>query len=256
MPWLGRLKLLGSTLHVFRLRTAHLPGLAAAAAMLTCAAIVLNPCQFVERSKMPAGGQADGAGTPAATADAALPDSSATSTFASSAQSAAQANAAWESVTAFSHLSFIPASGMVLAAFPASSGDIDGGPAQQAVASAGSAMPIQPDPENSEAVKKEAILGVWAPNAGSCSARDFRDGSLPTVITAEGAWAGETFCLFTKHEPSETGWQVVAKCSSPHERWTSRVRLTVSENRLTWISKRGTQAYTRCAPNVLMAQAR
>jgi len=223
MHWLGRLKLLGPTLHVFRLRTAHLHGVAAAGAILTCAAIVLNPCQFIGTSKAPAGGQAD---------------------------------AAWQSVTAFSHLSFIPAGGIVLAAFPASSGDIDGGPPQHAAGSADSAMPIQPDSDNSEAVKKRAVLGVWAPDAGSCSARDFRDGLLPTVITAEGAWAGETFCLFTKHEPSETGWRVIAKCSSPRERWTSHVRLTVSENRLTWTSKRGTQAYTRCAPDVLMAQAR
>ena len=256
MHWLGRLKLLGPTLHVFRLRTAHLHGVAAAGAILTCAAIVLNPCQFIGTSKAPAGGQADRAATPAAAAGAALPEGSATSTFAGSAQLVAQPDAAWQSVTAFSHLSFIPAGGIVLAAFPASSGDIDGGPPQHAAGSADSAIPIQPDSDNSEAAKKKAVLGVWAPDAGSCSARDFRDGLLPTVITAEGAWAGETFCLFTKHEPSETGWRVIAKCSSPRERWTSHVRLTVSENRLTWTSKRGTQAYTRCAPDVLMAQAR
>jgi hypothetical protein len=224
--------------------------------MLTCAAIVLNPCQFIARSKMPAGGQADGgAPMPVATAGAALTESFATSTFADGARSAAQGDVAWQSVTAFGHLSSIPASGIVLAVFPATSGDIDGGSPQRDAASPDSTMP-QLEPEHSEAVKKEAILGIWAPDAGSCSARDFRDGFLPTVITAEGAWAGDTFCLFTKYEASETGWRVVAKCSSPRERWTSQVRLTVSENRLTWTSRRGTQAYTRCAPEVLMAQAR
>jgi hypothetical protein len=254
MHWLGRLKQLGSRLHVFRVRTSHLHGLAAAGAMLTCAAITLNPCQFITRSKVPPGGQADGVPTPVAAVGATLTESSATSTFADGAQSAAQVDVAWQSVTAFGHLSSIPAGGIVLAAFPASSGEIDGGPPQQDAASPDSTMP-QLDPEHSE-VKKEAIVGIWAPDAGSCSARDFRDGFLPTVITAEGAWAGDTFCLFTRREPSETGWRVVAKCSSPRERWTSQVRLTVSENRLTWTSKRGTQAYTRCAPEVLMAQAR
>ena len=48
-------------------------------------------------------------------------------------------------------------------------------------------------------------------------------------------------------------WRVVAKCSNQREQWTSNVRLTVNHNRLTWTSKRGTQIYTRCAPDVLMA---
>ena len=88
----------------------------------------------------------------------------------------------------------------------------------------------------------------------TCSARTFRDGVLPTVIDTEGAWAGDTFCTFTKKERTETGWKVVAKCSNQREQWTSNVQLTVSDNRLTWTSKRGIQAYTRCEPDVLMAQ--
>src|SRR5262249_53591925 len=109
---------------------------------------------------------------------------------------------------------------------------------------------VNPDP-----VKKDMIVGVWAPDASTCAARDFRDGVLPTVIDAEGAWAGDTFCAFTKKERTEAGWRVVAKCSNPRERWTSSVRLTVSDNRLTWTSKRGEQVYTRCEPDVLMAHA-
>ena len=101
-----------------------------------------------------------------------------------------------------------------------------------------------------------SFVGVWAPDAGTCSARNLRDGVLPAVITADGAWAGETFCMFTNRKPTETGWNVVAKCSNPRERWTANVRLTVKDNRLTWTSKRGAQAYTRCAPDVLMAAAR
>jgi len=118
-----------------------------------------------------------------------------------------------------------------------------------------SASPAQHIPGHANA-ERPAIVGVWAPDTGACSARDFQDGVLPTVITNEGAWAGETFCMFTKRKETEKGWTVVAKCSGSRERWISKVRLTVTENRLTWASKRGTQAYTRCRPDILMAQAR
>jgi hypothetical protein len=100
------------------------------------------------------------------------------------------------------------------------------------------------------------IVGVWAPDENSCSARYFREGLLPTIINSDGAWAGETFCIFRNQKQIESGWRVVANCSNPHEHWTTEVRLTVKDNRLTWASKRGTQAYTRCAPDFLMAAAR
>jgi hypothetical protein len=100
------------------------------------------------------------------------------------------------------------------------------------------------------------IVGIWAPDASACSANNFREGLLPAVINTDGAWAGETFCIFKNQRQTETDWRVVASCSNPREHWTARVRLTVKGNRLTWTSKRGTQAYTRCASDVLMAEAR
>jgi hypothetical protein len=138
------------------------------------------------------------------------------------------------------------------AAVPVDGGDLTGQPVP--------AWPTDPtaqtQPEHASVdPARDAIAGVWAPE-GACSARDFRDGLLPTVINAEGAWAGETFCQFTNRKQTESGWTVVAKCTSPGERWTSRVRLTVNENRLTWTSRRGTQTYTRCPPDVAMAHAR
>ena len=112
--------------------------------------------------------------------------------------------------------------------------------------------------ENAEpaATTKSTVIGVWAPEAGTCSAERFRDGVLPTVITLDGAWAGDTFCLFTKQQQTEDGLRVVAKCSSPRERWTSQVRLTVSDQRLTWSSKRGVQAYARCTSDLTVAAKR
>jgi hypothetical protein len=106
------------------------------------------------------------------------------------------------------------------------------------------------DRQNAE---RAAIVGVWAPDAGTCSARDFRDGVLPTVITNEGAWAGETFCIFTKRTDIDRGWKAVAKCSTSLESWTAHIRLKINDNRLIWTSERGTQAYSRCGPDVLMA---
>lgn len=117
-----------------------------------------------------------------------------------------------------------------------------------------------PDPNahkdaSTDPFKKAAMVGVWAPDAGTCSARNFRQGVLPAVINSDGAWAGETFCIFKNKKQTEAGWKVVAECSNSRERWTANVRLIVDGNRLTWTSKRGTQTYTRCASDVLMAQA-
>jgi len=112
------------------------------------------------------------------------------------------------------------------------------------------AMQSDLDRQNAE---RAAIVGVWAPDTGTCSARDFREGVLPTVITNEGAWAGEAFCIFTKRTEMDKGWRAVAKCSTPRESWTAHVRLKLNDNRLIWTSERGTQAYSRCGPDVLMA---
>jgi hypothetical protein len=100
------------------------------------------------------------------------------------------------------------------------------------------------------------IEGVWAPDKSTCSIRSFREGLLATIINMDGAWAGDTFCIFQNRQQTETGWRVVAHCSKPDEHWTTQVSLNVKGDRLTWTSKRGTQAYTRCAPDFLMAEAR
>jgi hypothetical protein len=98
------------------------------------------------------------------------------------------------------------------------------------------------------------IVGIWAPDAGSCSLRDFRQGLLPTIINTDGAWAGETFCTFRNRKQLETGWRVVANCTNANEQWTTQVRLTIKGDRLTWASKRGTQVYRRCTPDFRTAE--
>jgi hypothetical protein len=120
------------------------------------------------------------------------------------------------------------------------------------------AKPAQDDRVTPEPVAQPQpmIVGVWAPDPSACSMRDFREGLLPTIINTDGAWAGETFCIFKNRRQTETGWRVSANCSNPRERWTADIRLTVKDNRLTWTSKRGTQVYTRCAPDFVVAVAR
>ena len=141
-------------------------------------------------------------------------------------------------------------------ATPKEAAAIQAEPSRQHLAAAVPAAEPPADHDNRDLIKQATIVGVWAPDTGTCSARDFRAGVLPAVINAEGAWAGETFCVFKNKRETETGWRVIAKCSNQREHWTANVRLTVQDNRLTWTSKRGTQTYTRCAPDVLTAQAR
>ena len=117
--------------------------------------------------------------------------------------------------------------------------------------------PTTPDfDDNRTAPAQATIVGVWAPDASPCTARSFRGGFLPTTINTDGAWAGDTFCIFRNQKKTETGWGVIANCSNSRERWTAQVRLSVKGDRLTWASKRGVQVYTRCTRDFLMAEVR
>jgi hypothetical protein len=95
-----------------------------------------------------------------------------------------------------------------------------------------------------------AIVGVWAPETGSCSGRNAQGGVVRAVINERGARAGETSCVFKERRWTERDWRMLANCTNGHERWTSNVRLIVKGDRLVWTSKRGTQTYTRCKSNV------
>jgi hypothetical protein len=243
-------------------RTVHLHGLAAAGAMLTCAAIVLNIGPFTAAPNKAV--NLDGSpGAVGRQASAIVDQRNGSRSLARwhvdalfhahQPRSAAEPEDFAERISTLIRPSLLVVVGDTQApSWPAPPQNADDAKA----ADAWPADPVTPQPDHASAdVTRDAIVGVWAPD-GSCSARDFRDGLLPTVINGEGAWAGETFCQFTNRKQTEAGWTVVAKCSNGRDRWTSTVRLTVSENRLTWTSRRGTQAYTRCPPDVAMAHAR
>jgi hypothetical protein len=110
-----------------------------------------------------------------------------------------------------------------------------------------------PLPDAASAEPGSDVVGLWAPDVASCSLKGFHQGLLPTIITTEGAWAGETFCTFKSRKPTESGWRVTADCASDKDRWTTQVRLSLKGQHLIWESKRGRQVYTRCGTDVHMA---
>src|SRR5215813_3287090 len=99
-----------------------------------------------------------------------------------------------------------------------------------------------------------SFVGIWAADARACSALD-RSGFLLTVIDTDGARAGETLCAFESKRQTKLGWDVVARCSNSHERWTANVSLSVKVNHLSWKSQRDTETYLRCQREEMMAQA-
>jgi hypothetical protein len=108
--------------------------------------------------------------------------------------------------------------------------------------------------ETAVIAKTATFAGLWGADQSACSTQN-RKGLLPTLIDADGARAGETFCRFKKIRQTDTGWNLVANCSNPHQRWTANVRLKVQGARLAWSSERGSQVYVRCEPGVVIAQA-
>jgi hypothetical protein len=90
------------------------------------------------------------------------------------------------------------------------------------------------------------IVGIWAPDTGSCPARNAREGFLPAIISERGARAGKTSCVFKNQRRMHSDWRLLANCTNGRERWKSNVRLSVKGDRLIWTSERGTQAYVRC----------
>lgn len=104
-----------------------------------------------------------------------------------------------------------------------------------------------PLPPRREVDEPKPFAGVWAPDAAACSPRQNHRGYLPAVINSEGAWAGETSCVFGSAQQTGSTWRFSAVCSNARRKWKADVRLTVTGDRLIWASQRGSQAYVRCA---------
>ena len=86
-----------------------------------------------------------------------------------------------------------------------------------------------------------SFVGGWGVDDAECS-------SSPITITARRA--ADTFgaaCEFrsTQRESSNV-WRLRALCASNGERWNANIRFSISGNKLTWSSERGTTTYVRC----------
>jgi len=237
-----RLKLLRST---FRFRTVCWRELTAVGALLSCFAVVLNVSPVTRTFEAAPGTAEQSVGSALV-----LPSEINESLQSNRSQPNLEAIESSEQFVPVMELSSVQDSTFARLAFqPVGPRNLDvamqPGPATQ-----------DPGATNSTTRSLTTIVGVWAPDAGACSVRNFREGLLPTIINTDGAWAGDSFCVFKNHRQTGTSWKVVASCSNSRERWTTDVRLTVKDNRLTWTSKRGTQTYSRCATDFLISAGR
>jgi hypothetical protein len=117
------------------------------------------------------------------------------------------------------------------------------------------AIPVAAVPAVAVEIPEPDVAGLWMPDSATCSLRDLQHGLLPTIITREGASAGETFCVFKSRKRTDNGWRVTAQCVNGGQRWTTQVRLTLERSRLIWESKRGRQVYSRCDADLRIAAA-
>jgi hypothetical protein len=244
------------------LRVAHLHGVAAVGALLACFAVVLNVGPFAKTHKReiaPAAAVAYGPDVRDIFRLAVAEKSVAATPMARlQAGAGARSDSPLPAKDAINLSDRFKLLGQFAPAADAADAPVMTQPAKPAERDAElqAVKSARPDGGDPAARPRSTVVGVWAPDTGACSVRDFQEGLLPAIIKTDGAWAGETFCAFTKKQETKTGWRVVANCSNEREHWTADVRLTVKNNRLTWSSKRGTQSYKRCAPNFLMAAAR
>lgn len=89
-------------------------------------------------------------------------------------------------------------------------------------------------------------VGTWGPTADGCGAAARRKGYLPATITPERAKAGDTVCSFRDAHRTGNAWTMAADCGDHDRRWSSKVRLVVDGDHLTWTSAWGSSAYVRC----------
>src|SRR5262249_50860613 len=93
-----------------------------------------------------------------------------------------------------------------------------------------------------------AFVGGWSKDA-SCV-------DIPIKITASRAMSRDATCDFNSiRQDAEGRWRVQAHCeldsslrtADTENSWTSNIRLTLEDRRLTWESEKGAQDYYRCS---------
>jgi len=94
---------------------------------------------------------------------------------------------------------------------------------------------------------KSGFVGLWAADVRACGLRQGKGSDLRAVIDERGARAGANSCAFKeKKQLASSEWEMKASCADGSARWESRVRLSLSNNKLKWSGQRGTQVYFKC----------
>jgi peptidoglycan hydrolase-like protein with peptidoglycan-binding domain len=98
-----------------------------------------------------------------------------------------------------------------------------------------------PEPRATPANKPEInFIGGWGVDVAQCR-------QSPVTITARRAETVGVTCEFhSTQQESSNVWRLRARCANNNERWNANVRFTLSGNKLTWSSERGTTTYVRC----------
>ena len=89
------------------------------------------------------------------------------------------------------------------------------------------------------------FVGGWGTDTDQC--RQVHDNRSPLTISTRSAEAFGATCQFNVTErQSANEWRIRASCADERDRWNANIRLTLSGNKLTWTSERGTTTYMRC----------
>jgi hypothetical protein len=93
------------------------------------------------------------------------------------------------------------------------------------------------------------FVGAWSKDATSCA-------DIPIKITASRAMSRDATCeLKSVRQVAEGRWRIQAHCeldsslqtADTENSWTSNIKLTLDDRRLTWESEKGAEDYYRCS---------
>ena len=88
----------------------------------------------------------------------------------------------------------------------------------------------------------ETFVGRWAEEAVDCNP----PAGPPLRISVRQAEKSGTVCKFGPPLREGSAWRVQATCAGGGKTWNSNVSLSVTGDRLTWSSERGTDSFVRC----------
>jgi peptidoglycan hydrolase-like protein with peptidoglycan-binding domain len=90
----------------------------------------------------------------------------------------------------------------------------------------------------------ETFVGGWAEEVVDC--KPPHAGGAPLRISVRQAEKSGTVCKFGPALREGSAWRLQSVCKEGEKTWNANIRLSVSGDRLTWSSERGTDSFVRC----------